>query len=93
MSKGDELWALREQMLKSLYDLGAIGEGCRADASKVGEKMEEGIKSSQEDRGAVIDLLNRERLVTRWPDGGYVLTPEGFHEARRVVESLTTRLP
>ena len=99
MSKGDELWRIRANILKRLYDEGAISEETGIRGVTLISEMVEGARGrevEEEEEQAVtkgdVEILMRwlygdELIQGEWVAGNEPiwLTSEGFEEAHRKV--------
>lgn len=93
MSKGDELWGIRANVLKRLYDEGAVWPetGIRGDTffGEIVEKArgsERGV--TKRDVHSLLQLMRADDLIGGdWQrsDDRVWLTPEGFGEAHRML--------
>jgi hypothetical protein len=95
MSKGDQLWQVRNRILKLLYDEGAFyaKAGVKSQSalkSKVVEEVKEaGFEVSERDIEELFLWLYSDRLISSWTGKGREplwLSREGFKEAREITE-------
>lgn len=95
MSKGDDLWVVRDAILKMLYHKGAFYRENGVDKKPFAQELdsvikEAGLEVSMSDRKELLDMLREDKLI--WarvdiPGGKLYLTHKGFKEARRIVET------
>lgn len=95
MSKGDELWLVRNRILKLLYDDGAFYQkaGVKSQAAFKSKLVEEVKKAefevTERDIEELFDWLRSDGLIPDWTgrgDESLWLSREGFKEARQIPE-------